>query len=76
MSVQYVETVNIRVIWHQACQDLSCLRKGRCWNKADLGLRNELNFIGVQEDVGRRLNQALQKGHGEASSSLAHFQPP
>ena len=39
------------LIQHQACQDLKCLKKGKYWNKADLGLRNEINFIGVQENV-------------------------
>ena len=51
IPIQYVGTLNKRVIQHQACQDLKCLKKGKYWNKADLGLRNEINFIGVQENV-------------------------
>ena len=51
IPIQYVGTLNNRVIQHQACQDLKCLKKGKYWNKADLGLRNEINFIGVQENV-------------------------
>ena len=51
MPIQYVGTLNKRLIQHQACQDLNCLRKGKYWNKANLGLRNEINFIRVQENV-------------------------
>ena len=29
MPIQYVGTLNKRLIQHQACQDLNCLRKGK-----------------------------------------------
>ena len=48
---------------------LKLFEKRRCWNKADLGQRNETNFIMVPEDKGRSLSETTKRAQ-EAHVSI------